>query len=421
MTTIDSVANGPHAAKSRRLSDLPYLSHNDRCDFLEDAEVMKDLTEEEIATALLRWEARRANGDELEHIAQALEADAVEARKGRADLAAVSEAAAEYIAFKPAAAISTIVAAYSTDTRLREGHLRILGIIVATTNGQSGLCWMNYDHISRLAGMEAKTARNRCSELVLFGYLARTDGRRRNEKGMRRTVDLALRPAGFDSWAGLRSAIDDWVRAVRRGRDAGRPMPPTAPTQGGTDTALNRGCSNGPELGPYRSTNGPGSGPSNDPYGPTRAVRPTHTIKSSTDSNSSIDSSFWTVTRGAPSACTGRSHLDEPEIEIIDSGKIQIEQPRAKAARAKIKREPFDPERHTSEAWRVAAREIGLIDAQIRPEFDKFRDHHTAKGSAMADWLSAWRNWCRRSIEYASSSSTRPRNIRPSIDEWRNA
>lgn len=27
-------------------------------------------------------------------------------------------------------------------------------------------------------------------------------------------------------------------------------------------------------------------------------------------------------------------------------------------------------------------------------ELQRFRDHHTAKGSLMADWNAAWRTWC---------------------------
>jgi hypothetical protein len=34
-------------------------------------------------------------------------------------------------------------------------------------------------------------------------------------------------------------------------------------------------------------------------------------------------------------------------------------------------------------------------DRQIAAEADKFRDHHTSKGSLMADWAAAWRTWWR--------------------------
>jgi hypothetical protein len=34
-------------------------------------------------------------------------------------------------------------------------------------------------------------------------------------------------------------------------------------------------------------------------------------------------------------------------------------------------------------------------DRQIAAEADKFRDHHTGKGSLMANWDAAWRTWWR--------------------------
>ena len=33
-------------------------------------------------------------------------------------------------------------------------------------------------------------------------------------------------------------------------------------------------------------------------------------------------------------------------------------------------------------------------------EFQKFRDHHLARGSLMKDWMAAWRTWLRRGDEY---------------------
>lgn len=49
------------------------------------------------------------------------------------------------------------------------------------------------------------------------------------------------------------------------------------------------------------------------------------------------------------------------------------------------------------EKWRVHAVEKG-VDPDA--EWAKFRDHHTAQGSTMADWAAAWRTWCGRALEF---------------------
>lgn len=40
-----------------------------------------------------------------------------------------------------------------------------------------------------------------------------------------------------------------------------------------------------------------------------------------------------------------------------------------------------------------AAEEAGLNSATFREQWAKFRNHHRAKGSLMADWQAAWRTW----------------------------
>lgn len=41
------------------------------------------------------------------------------------------------------------------------------------------------------------------------------------------------------------------------------------------------------------------------------------------------------------------------------------------------------------------AKQLGMTDADLDIECDKFENHHRAKGSLMADWDAAWRTWCR--------------------------
>lgn len=41
------------------------------------------------------------------------------------------------------------------------------------------------------------------------------------------------------------------------------------------------------------------------------------------------------------------------------------------------------------------AHDLGMSDSVMEIECDKFENHHKAKGSLMADWDAAWKNWCR--------------------------
>lgn len=45
------------------------------------------------------------------------------------------------------------------------------------------------------------------------------------------------------------------------------------------------------------------------------------------------------------------------------------------------------------------ARKEGLTDEKSRREFDKFADHHGAKGTRFVDWDRAWQNWVRKAAD----------------------
>jgi hypothetical protein len=45
----------------------------------------------------------------------------------------------------------------------------------------------------------------------------------------------------------------------------------------------------------------------------------------------------------------------------------------------------------------------GVVDPDL--EFERFRNHHAAKGSAFADWRAAWRTWVGRAIEYRANGN----------------
>ena len=48
------------------------------------------------------------------------------------------------------------------------------------------------------------------------------------------------------------------------------------------------------------------------------------------------------------------------------------------------------------------AKDKGLTHEQTKAEWEKFSDHHRQHGNKFQDWDAAWRNWVRRSLEYAS-------------------
>jgi len=52
-------------------------------------------------------------------------------------------------------------------------------------------------------------------------------------------------------------------------------------------------------------------------------------------------------------------------------------------------------------------------------EFEKFSDHHTAAGSAMADWAAAWRTWLRNAERFAARDRPRagPQLVRPTANQ----
>jgi hypothetical protein len=64
--------------------------------------------------------------------------------------------------------------------------------------------------------------------------------------------------------------------------------------------------------------------------------------------------------------------------------------PRSKRNRP---RSQIDPNAQPTEADREAASTSGLDPPAFRSEWQRFRDHHRAKGSVMADWPAAWRTW----------------------------
>jgi hypothetical protein len=115
--------------------------------------------------------------------------------------------------------------------------------------------------------------------------------------------------------------------------------------------------------------------------------------------------------------CHGDSHaVTSPELtdEVTDESQRESRSPRPDPTRPVVPTElplgaaPARPPRATRipgdfdvtdlmRAW--AAKNVPGIDVDAQTE--KFRDHHTAKGSAMKDWTAAWRNWMRNAPQFS--------------------
>ena len=77
-----------------------------------------------------------------------------------------------------------------------------------------------------------------------------------------------------------------------------------------------------------------------------------------------------------------------------------------KASRAKA-RTKISEDAQPTDKDKQAAKESGMTDEVFRGEWSKFRNHHIAKGSTMANWEAAWRTWCANYITFQS------RNVLP--------
>jgi len=93
---------------------------------------------------------------------------------------------------------------------------------------------------------------------------------------------------------------------------------------------------------------------------------------------------------------------EEDNPTIVDNSHVGlVASPPAprKAKRAKA-RTQIAEEAQPNEKDRLAANECGLTTEIFRNEWRRFRDHHRAKGSVMADWSAAWRTWCANINEF---------------------
>jgi hypothetical protein len=82
---------------------------------------------------------------------------------------------------------------------------------------------------------------------------------------------------------------------------------------------------------------------------------------------------------------------DVTVTEREEKRREEIDNPR-KARKAKLPLD-FAP----NETGLAKAREAGI---NIERELEKFRDHHTAKGTTMLDWQAAWRTWVGNAVQF---------------------
>jgi biotin operon repressor len=93
----------------------------------------------------------------------------------------------------------------------------------------------------------------------------------------------------------------------------------------------------------------------------------------------------------APDAPEPSGNIKEPSIEA--------------APRRRRKPEVAIPEGWVPNERNIAdARERGFSAWEIEDEADKFRNHHTARGSLFRDWDAAWRTWLGKARQFQGRS-----------------
>lgn len=129
-------------------------------------------------------------------------------------------------------------------------------------------------------------------------------------------------------------------------------------------------------------------------------------------------------TSGTPDATRAGAHAPARALSLVPTINIHGEErekegsaegnqtaipatPKAKRQAKNVKRQlPDDFPVQELQEW--AAENHPSVNFEV--EFEKFKDHHQAKGNTFADWLSAGRNWIRRAEEYKQSTPGFPRS-----------
>lgn len=107
--------------------------------------------------------------------------------------------------------------------------------------------------------------------------------------------------------------------------------------------------------------------------------------------------------------CRGGGN-EVPDTPERDSSNTFIDTPKTQLPTAKQSKRTLLPS-----DWTVAEGEINwalfkfpsLNRSDLENETDRFRDYWAAEGKLKADWQATWRNWIRRSVQYAKAKRIR--------------
>lgn len=101
------------------------------------------------------------------------------------------------------------------------------------------------------------------------------------------------------------------------------------------------------------------------------------------------------------------THSRRKEEEGKEREEIKKEEKRERRPRAKA-RTSLPKDWAVSEQGRAYSRKSGFDEAAIEAMGRKFSNHHTSRGSLMADWEAAWRTWSDNEIKFNANRSVVP-------------
>lgn len=93
------------------------------------------------------------------------------------------------------------------------------------------------------------------------------------------------------------------------------------------------------------------------------------------------------------------SRCTSPYARGLPSPSPRKKEPPSLRSAPPSRRSGIDPDWQPDAADRAVAHRSGVTD--LEREVTRFRDHHAAKGSLMADWPAAWRTWCGNARTFA--------------------
>lgn len=115
------------------------------------------------------------------------------------------------------------------------------------------------------------------------------------------------------------------------------------------------------------------------------------------------------VSSGMPVETDTKPHGNPNQEPItIKKEKIDKKEKPARAARASIMPADFYPDE-------VGCRYAEERKISLAVELERFRNHHTAKGSRFTSWQAAWRTWCDKAVQFGASPAA-PRKTQHQIN-----